>query len=59
MKTEEIFSMDWDDDIEILDAIKESERIRNQNFEGEGILEGEVPTSKVPRSKKKKRFLFF
>jgi len=59
MQTEEIFSMDWDDDIEILDAIKESERIRKQNFEGKNIDEGEVPTSKVPRQKKKKRFLFF
>ena len=59
MQTEEIFSMDWDDDIEILDAIKESERIRKQNFEGKNIDEGEVPTSKVPRQKKKKRFFFF
>ena len=59
MQTEEIFSMDWDDDIEILDAIKESERIRNQNFEGKNISEGELPTSKVPRPKKKKRFFFF
>ena len=59
MQTEEIFNMDWDDDIEILDAIKESERIRNQKFEGKDITEGEVPTSKVPRDKKKKRFFFF
>ena len=59
MQTQEIFNMDWDDDIEILDAIKESERIRNQRFEGIDITEGEVPTSKVPRDKKKKRFFFF
>ncbi len=59
MQTEEIFNMDWDDDMEILDAIKESERIRNQKFEGKDITEGEVPTSKVPRDKKKKRFFFF
>ena len=59
MQTEEIFNMDWDDDMEILDAIKESERIRNQKFEGKDITEGEVPTSKVQRDKKKKRFFFF
>ena len=59
MQTEEIFNMDWDNDMEILDAIKESERIRNQKFEGKDITEGEVPTSKVPRDKKKKRFFFF
>ena len=59
MQTEEIFNMDWDDDMEILDAIKESERIRNQKFEGKDITEGELPTSKVPRDKKKKRFFFF
>ena len=59
MQAEEIFSMDWDDDIEILDAIKESERIRNQKFQGKDISEGEVPTSKTPRQKKKKRFFFF
>ena len=60
MQTEEIFSMDWDDDIEILDAIKESERLRNQNFEGNAIDEEDVPTSKIPKpKKKKKRFFFF
>ena len=61
MKTKKILSMDWEDDVEILDAIKESERIRNQNFEGNNIGEGEVPTSKTKRQKKKKkkRFFFF
>ena len=59
MKTQEIFNMDWDDDVEILNAIEESERIRKQKFEGENISEGEVPTTKTPRSKKKKRFFFF
>jgi hypothetical protein len=46
--------------VEVLDAIKESERIRNKNFEGESIAEGDVPikTKKI-KIKKKKRFFFF
>ncbi len=61
--TNNIFILDWEDDVEILDAIKESERIRNQKFEGKDISEGDVPTSKTKinnkKKKKKKRFFFF
>ena len=53
-------SKSWEDEIEILDAVKESERIRNKNFEGESLADGEVPTKKeVIKKKKKKRFFLF
>ncbi len=59
-KTKNIFNLDWEDEVEVLDAIKESERIRNKNFEGESISEGEVPINKkTTKKKKKKRFFFF
>ena len=45
---------------EVLDAVKESERIRDKNFKGDKISEGEVSikTEKI-KVKKKKRFFFF
>ena len=60
IKTDGIFQMNWQNEVEVLDAIKESERIRNRNFEGESIAEGDVPikTEKI-KMKKKKRFFFF
>ena len=60
IKTDSIFQNNWENEIEVLDAIKESERIRNKNFEGESIAEGETPikTEKI-KIKKKKRFFFF
>jgi hypothetical protein len=60
IKTDGIFQFDWENEVEVLDAIKESERIRNKNFEGESIAEGEIPikTEKI-KIKKKKRFFFF
>jgi hypothetical protein len=60
VKTDEIFQVDWEDEFEVLDAVKESERIRNKNFEGESLADGEVPTKiKKIKKKKKKRFFFF
>ena len=58
--TDGIFQVNWENEIEVLDAIKESERIRNKNFEGKSISEDNVPivTEKV-KIKKKKRFIFF
>ena len=60
IKTDGIFQINWENEVEVLDAIKESERIRNKNFEGESITEGDVPikTKKI-KIKKKKRFFFF
>ena len=58
--TKSIFSIDWENEIEVLDAVKESKRIRNQNFEGKKIEEGEIPTqTKIIKNKKKKRFILF
>jgi len=60
MKTNKIYKNKWGNEIEVLDAIKESERIRNQLIEGKPIIESEVPTTKQKtKIKKKKRFFFF
>ena len=57
-KDESLFK--WKDEIEILDAIKESERNREKNFDNESIAEGDVPTIKQKvKKKKKKRFFIF
>ena len=59
-KTDNVFQIDWDNEEEVLDAVKESERIRDKNFKGEKISEGEVLTkTKKIKVKKKKRFFFF
>jgi len=58
--TDGIFQTSWKTEVAILDAIKESERIRNNKFEGKNINEGEVPVKiKILKIKKKKRFFFF
>ena len=55
-----IFQINWENEIEVLDAIKESERIRNNIFENKSITEGDVKTkTKKIKNKKKKRFFFF
>ena len=59
MNTDSIYQIEWDTEIEVLDAIKESERIRNQLIQGKSIAEGETPTSITKTKKKKKRFFFF
>ncbi len=33
-KTDGVFQVDWDNEDEVLDAVKESERIREKNFKG-------------------------
>jgi uncharacterized lipoprotein len=59
-KTDGVFQVDWDNEDEVLDAVKESERIREKNFKGENISKGEVPTkTEKIKVKKKKRFFFF
>ena len=60
IKTDNIFQTEWGSEIEVLDAIKESERIRNQLIQGKSIAEGETPTTiQKTKSKKKKRFFLF
>ena len=58
--TNSIYEINWEDEVDVLDALKESERIRNNNFEGESIITGETPTKiKMIKKKKKKRFILF
>jgi len=53
-------SKSWDNEIEILDSIAESERLRNKLLNDELKSNQEIPTVKVKdKSKKKKRFFFF
>mgnify|MGYP001118927450 CR=1 FL=1 len=54
-----IFQFEWKDEKEVLDAVKESERIRKKNFNNESIAEGDIPTIKLKVKKKKKRFFIF
>ena len=59
-KTDKIFDINWENEIEVLDAVKESERIRNKNFQGESISQEDVPIKiEKVKVKKKKRFFFF
>ena len=59
-KTDNIFQIDWENEEDVLDAVKESERIRDKNFKGEEFTEEEVPIkSEKVKVKKKKRFFFF
>ena len=60
LQISEILQDNWENEIQILDAIKESERIRNKKFKNESIAEGEIPTESIKiKKKKKKRFFFF
>ena len=53
-------SKSWDNEMEILDSIAESERLRNELLDDELKSNEEIPTVKVKdKSKKKKRFFFF
>ena len=53
-------SKSWDNEMEILDSIAESERLRDELLNDELKSNEEIPTVKVKdKSKKKKRFFFF
>ena len=54
-----IFEEDWKTEQDVLDSIKESERIRRNLLEGKSISEGEVPKSSQKIKSKKRRFFFF
>ena len=58
ISSEKELQFDWESEQEILDAVKESERIRENTFNEESILEGEIPIKKQ-KIKKKKRFFIF
>ena len=58
--TKGIFQINWENEEEVLEAVEESKRIRNKNFQNESITGGEIPIKKEKVTvKKKKRFLFF
>ena len=53
-------STSWDDEMEILDSISESERIRKKLLNNDTESNEETPKIKVKKTnKKKKRFFFF
>ena len=53
-------SKSWDDEMDILDSINESERIRKKLLNNETESNEEAPTVKIKNpNKKKKRFFFF
>ena len=53
-------SKSWDNEMDILDSIAESERLRNDLLSDELKSNQEIPTVKVKdKRKKKKRFFFF
>tara|TARA_B100001250_G_scaffold201762_1_gene172948 strand:+ start:65 stop:592 length:528 start_codon:yes stop_codon:yes gene_type:complete len=53
-------SKSWDDEIEILDSITESERIRKKLLSNDTESNEEAPTVNIKKpNKKKKRFFFF
>jgi hypothetical protein len=50
----------WNNEVEILDSIAESERLRNNLTDYDNEFNSEAPKLKIKnRNKKKKRFLFF
>lgn len=50
----------WDNEIEILDSVAESKRLRNKFLGDDESINEQVPTVKIDnKSKKKKRFFFF
>ena len=54
------FLFEWEDEKDVLDAVKESERLRKKNFNNESIADENVPTKKQKvKKKKKKRFFIF
>ena len=59
-KTDSVFQIDWENEEEVLDAVQESERLRNKNFQEDKVSKDEIPIkSQKVKVKKKKRFFFF
>ena len=59
-KSNNIFQMTWENENEVLDAVGESECIREKNFKGESIADCETSVKiEKTKIKKKKRFWIF
>ena len=55
-----IFQTEWEYEIDVLDAVEESKRIRNNKFNNDSLSNNKIPIKKEKRDKKKKkRFIFF
>ena len=60
MDTKGVFNNNWENEIDVLDAVKESERIRNKIFNNESIQDDKISIKKQKvKNKKKKKFIFF
>ena len=61
VKTKGLFESDWENQNEVLNAVEESERIRNKTIKGENLSEEQIiiPKEESNKQKKKKRFFFF
>jgi PBP1b-binding outer membrane lipoprotein LpoB len=60
INTKDLTLDNWEDEIQVLNAINESECIRNKNFEKDSILDCENSIIiEIKNKKKKKRFFFF
>ena len=60
INVEDKLNLTWENEVEVLDAVKESERLREQNFNNELTTEEDIPIKKQEmKKKKKKRFFFF
>ena len=56
--TNEFFNTEWKNEIDVLDAVEESKRIRNNLSSNDSLVEDEIPIIKE-KKKKKKKFIFF
>ena len=60
INTKDLNLDNWEDEVQVLDAIKESECIRNENFEKGSILNCKNSfITEAVKKKKKKKFIFF
>ena len=60
IKKENFFQNEWENEIEVLNAVEESKRIREKIFNNESIVDDDIPIKKEKvKNKKKKRFIFF
>ena len=60
LNTDSVFQVEWSNEQEVLDAVEESKRIRENIFNNQSILEGETPKKTIEvKKKRKKRFFLF
>ncbi len=60
LNTDSVFQVEWSNEQEVLDAVEESKRIRENIFNNQSILEGETPKKTIEvKKKRKKRFILF